>query len=449
MQTNRPQRSVQAIGTPSTMKRVGGGYVLQTVRVEQAINRLSAPKRNHVGSGSIARSGRTATANATQPRPRITQARQPTQPATARKTNQVGSGSIARSGRTATVNATQTRLRGDQASPPPHLAAPTRTITPATKTNRLGSELCQLKREKEALSAALADKSVQLRDALQREVRLNAQVGDLKEKLEVLLTKNVKYQLRLHEARVTHVEDEKKIKMATKGQEQLKADVARSRKMLEGFKTFMVEQGKQMEALQNQSHGVHELEDFYRKHWEQDQLKIKIAMKENEELKEEVTQSREMLLGFKAFMENKVNELDKVQKSIDIMKAAKAPYICVHEAEAKWNKVRLPDDLITSSQMHESTESASRLGSEAQDNHDLITSCPKQSPTRTSGSQSAGMDNVTHQDAARGNQVRSCYALITSLRRQVIELEMLLKEYEFKNQLLVMQLDQVLKESKK
>nr|CCA24574.1 AlNc14C246G9571 [Albugo laibachii Nc14] len=91
--------------------------------------------------------------------------------------------------------------------------------------------------------------------------------------------------------------------------------------------------------------------------------------------------------------------------------------------------------------MHECTQSASRLGSEAHDNHDLIPSCLKQSPTRTSEAQSAGMDSVTHQDTARGNRVGSCYGLITSLRRKVIELEILLKEYEFKNQLLQMQLD--------
>nr|CCA26735.1 AlNc14C408G11429 [Albugo laibachii Nc14] len=130
------------------------------------------------------------------------------------------------------------------------------------------------------------------------------------------------------------------------------------------------------------------------------------------------------------------------------MNTAKDPYICAQELEAKWNKVQHPDDLITSSQMHESTQSASRLGSEAHDNHDLITPCPKQSPTRTSEAQSAGMDSVTHQDAARGNQVRSCYGLITSLRTQVIELEILLKEYELKNQLLQRQLDQALEGSK-
>nr|CCA25581.1 AlNc14C305G10441 [Albugo laibachii Nc14] len=83
--------------------------------------------------------------------------------------------------------------------------------------------------------------------------------------------------------------------MAMEGQEQLQADVVGSRRMLKEFKTFMQEQGKQLEGLQMvrdhstqtieadttgiKSHGAHEIEDSYRAHWGQDQLKVKIAMR--------------------------------------------------------------------------------------------------------------------------------------------------------------------------
>lgn len=90
------------------------------------------------------------------------------------------------------------------------------------------------------------------------------------------------------------------LKTATKGHEELKADVARSRRILQECKTFMQEQGKQLEALQivrdhstktieadttgNKDHGVHAIEDFYRKHWKQDQRKVKLAMEQNAEM---------------------------------------------------------------------------------------------------------------------------------------------------------------------
>nr|CCA27492.1 AlNc14C549G12130 [Albugo laibachii Nc14] len=40
-----------------------------------------------------------------------------------------------------------------------------------------------------------------------------------------------------------------------------------------------------------------------------------------------------MLLEFKSFLENKMNKMDKIRRSIDIMKTAKEPYICAQAVE--------------------------------------------------------------------------------------------------------------------
>nr|CCA27487.1 AlNc14C549G12125 [Albugo laibachii Nc14] len=87
--------------------------------------------------------------------------------------------------------------------------------------------------EDEALSASLDEESVQLRDDFKREGRLNYQVEDLKEKLKTSLTKNVEWQHQLDDALMTHLQDQRMIKTVAKGHEELKVDVARSRRMLE------------------------------------------------------------------------------------------------------------------------------------------------------------------------------------------------------------------------
>nr|CCA21104.1 AlNc14C111G6420 [Albugo laibachii Nc14] len=316
------------------MKRVGGGYVLQAPRVERnqqqhrgarptppipadtrrttlatiparevasqqrpatiQVDRVTPPTSTVATRYNSA--ARTASAVASQPILATIQVDRITPPTSTVATRTNSAARIAPAVASQPIPAT---IQVDRITPPTTtVARTTASVTPAVRLviieppRTVSSDLSRLKEENEALSAFLADKSVQLRDALEREVRITTQVEDVKNKLQTSLKKNEEYQHRLDDALVTHVQDQRKIKIAMEGQEQLKADVAASRKMLEGFKTFMVEQGKQLEALQLardhpprptqttqtsevdknriKIHGVHEIEDFYRAHWEKD-----------------------------------------------------------------------------------------------------------------------------------------------------------------------------------
>nr|CCA26107.1 AlNc14C347G10867 [Albugo laibachii Nc14] len=112
------------------------------------------------------------------------------------------------------------------------------------------SDICRLSQESEALSRSLADKLEELRDALKRERRLNAQTKHLKDKLETSLTKNAECQYQLDDALMTYLQDQRMIKNSTERYKELKADVERSGCKLEEFETFMQQQRKQPEALQ-------------------------------------------------------------------------------------------------------------------------------------------------------------------------------------------------------
>nr|CCA18153.1 AlNc14C46G3707 [Albugo laibachii Nc14] len=319
------QRSVRTSATPAMMKRVGGGYVLRAPSVEpsQQEQRVTRPPTNEA-------------------QPRTSRATVAIQPATRRATtfptrNRVGTVAVAQSGRAETTETYQTD----------------------------SSEVTQWKEEKEALAATLANKSEQLRDALEHEGRLNCEVEDLKKNLQTSRNKNAECQKQLDDALMTHLQDEQTIKTATEVHEELKADVARSvarsRQMLEGFETFMEEQGKQLEALQvarnkpttsstppAQStqvntdvivqHGIHAMEKFYKKHRERDQRKLEIALEQNEELKQEVGRSREMLIEFKGFMENQMKEMEAVRRSNGIMKAGTDHFKCGYEFQSGCNK---------------------------------------------------------------------------------------------------------------
>nr|CCA24573.1 AlNc14C246G9570 [Albugo laibachii Nc14] len=341
METTRTQRSVGTMATPSMMKRVDGGYVVRYPsldRNQQQHRGARSTPPTPIDTRRMAPATIRARVAASQQRPasiQVDRATPPT-PTVPRRT-----ASATRPARPMAPPQIQGRIQLDRASPPtPTLARIPASATPVVRLviteppQTSSSDLSRLKEENEVLSASLADKSEDLRNALERERRFNHQVEDLKEKLQTSLKKNEECQQQLDDALATHLEDQRTIKLATVGQQQLKADVAGSRKMLEGLKIFMVEQGKQLEALQLardhskrpthstktigadttriQSHGVHAIEDFYREHWKQDQLKVKIAMEQNEEMKEEVAKSREMLIDFKSFMENKVNKMDKI-----------------------------------------------------------------------------------------------------------------------------------------
>nr|CCA26106.1 AlNc14C347G10866 [Albugo laibachii Nc14] len=114
--------------------------------------------------------------------------------------------------------------------------------------------------------------------------------------------------------------------------------------------------------------------------------------------------------------------MDAIRRSNAVRRDGTDHFVCAQEVQARYNKMHLPDDLITSSQMQALTGPAAVLENQPLTIQELITSCEMHIPTRASEVPSFGMDGGTQLITSLGNQVRSFYGLITSLRTQVIAL---------------------------
>ncbi|CCI40384.1 unnamed protein product [Albugo candida] len=312
------------------MKRVGGGYVLRPQPTEASTPPQTSRRptrqpvtpptpsqispRRHEAATNVTRVGST---NA----PRLT------------STQRVAS--TPRATPTATrIN--RPAMRADAVARP--AAVPETRVTSATRTPVMPAtpseaqprlrEVTQLKKQNVQLSRSLEVKTNQLESAKEQIGLLEADAQELKKQLEVSRKSNAICQRKLDHALKTHREDGYNLNELLEGHTILKQELARSKATLEEFKVLMEHQQKQIIELKREGDlKTSELTDeqtdristelLYQKQHQCDESKMKQLEQANLKLKAEVVESRAMLEDFKAFMENELNHLGSIKTDID------------------------------------------------------------------------------------------------------------------------------------
>lgn len=340
--------------TATTMKRVGGGFVLRTPPT------VTSPAQ-------------------TQQRPSTTTARTQQRPSTTSSTlraNVPRNATTANVGRTNSANDPVMRAgagaRVAAASGARVSAVPTPTRIPAMPADPTSEnqprlrQLVQLKKENVQLSRALETKSTQLRSATEKIGSLKTVVQELNQQLEVSRQRNQICQRKLDYAYKTHKDDGYKLKELTDGHTILKSELSRSKAMLDEFKVFMEQQQRQLMELKHEgdlkTSELTETETALKQKMElqhqHDQEKIKQLEQAGIKSNAEILKSRSVLDELLAFMEDHLSYL-KVTKEAKEKKTSYALQNQVaenrstdQEAAVYERRVHRGYDLITSFKMH-------------------------------------------------------------------------------------------------
>ncbi|KAL0591434.1 hypothetical protein ABG067_001466 [Albugo candida] len=350
--------------TATTMKRVGGGFVLRTpptvttpartqqrpsttpARTQQRPSTTTARTQQRPSTTPARTQQRPSTTPArTQQRPSTTTARTQQRPSTTTaRTQQRPSttsstlrANVPRNATTANVGWTDstndpvmragTGARVAAASGARVSAVPTPTRIPAMPADPTSEnqprlrQLVQLKKENVQLSRALETKSTQLRSATEKIGSLKTVVQELNQQLEVSRQRNQICQRKLDYAYKTHKDDGYKLKELTDGHTILKSELSRSKAMLDEFKVFMEQQQRQLMELKHEgdlkTSELTETETALMQKMElqhqHDQEKIKQLEQVGIKSNAEILKSRSVLDELLAFMEDHLSYL-KVTK---------------------------------------------------------------------------------------------------------------------------------------
>ncbi|KAL0586846.1 hypothetical protein ABG067_003466 [Albugo candida] len=447
--------------TPSTMKRVGGGYVLRAHPTDTSVR---TPTRQRVARPTpittttttpTTTTTRTARANAPRDGTISTTARFLRTPPT--RTNPTGrTSTLARVPATNAARATATRraspvmtrgtestttrapavrpgpITSSQTRPRPITATQTRLDENARLKNenaqlkndnaqlkndnaQLKNDNAQLKNDNAQLSRALLNTTTQLQDATKEVSKLKMDVEELEKRLHASRKRNVMNQSKLDDAMKIHEEDAYQLKQLMDGHEQLKRELHKSHTMIQDLKIYMEVQQNQLDNMQK-THGTktsvstgvqttamgtqsNSREHLYRLQHEEDEIKMKDMIKENMELKTE-------------------HEEDEI-KMKDMIK----------------ENMELKTEVVKSRSMLEAFEDFM--------NNQLafLDANTEFSPTDAVAAEAAGNIECEQGVAVHGQKIHLENGLITSLRMKVYMLEVKLKDSEYNKELLQMQLD--------
>ncbi|CCI49291.1 unnamed protein product [Albugo candida] len=442
--------------TPSTMKRVGGGYVLRAHPTDTSVR---TPTRQRVARPTpitttttttppTTTTTRTARANAPRDGTISTTARFLRTPPT--RTNPTGrTSTLARVPATNAARATATRraspvmtrgtestttrapavrpgpITSTQTRPRPITATQTRLDENARLKNenaqlkndnaqlkndnaqlknenaqlknenaQLKNDNAQLKNDNAQLSRALLNTTTQLQDATKEVSKLKMDVEELEKSLHASRKRNVMNQSKLDDAMKIHEEDAYQLKQLTDGHEQLKRELHKSNTMIQDLKIYMEVQQNQLDNMQK-THGT----------------KTSVSTGVQTTAMGTQSNSREHLYRLQ-------HEEDEI-KMKDMIK----------------ENMELKTEVVKSRSMLEDFE-------DFMNNQLASLDANKEfSPTDAVATEAAGNIECEQGVAVHGQKIHLENGLITSLRMKVYMLEVKLKDSEYNKELLQMQLD--------